>query len=36
VFASAAKMKAMYPALEPYFLAYDLAEMQRRFAQKEI
>ena len=36
VFASAAKMKEMYPVLEPYFLAYDLAEMQRRFAEKEI
>lgn len=32
VFAAKEKMKEFYPALEPYFLAYDLEEMQKRAA----
>ena len=30
VFMTYEKMKAFYPALRPYFLDYDLAEMERR------
>lgn len=31
VFATYEKMKAFYPALKPFFLPYDLEEMERRF-----
>lgn len=31
VFATAEKMKEFYTLLEPYFLPYDLAEMEKRF-----
>lgn len=33
VFADKDKMKALYSELKPYFLEYDLAEMERRFRE---
>lgn len=33
VFAEKDKMKAFYPLLEPYFLDYDKAEMERRYKE---
>lgn len=35
VFMTYQKMKAFYPALRPYFLDYDLAEMERRLQNEE-
>ncbi len=32
MFATPEKMRAFYPLLRPYFLAYDLEEMERRYA----
>lgn len=35
VFMTYEKMKAFYPALRPYFLDYDLAEMERRLQNRK-
>lgn len=35
VFMTYEKMKSFYPALSPFFLAYDLAEMERRLQNRK-
>ena len=35
VFTVYEKMKAFYPLLQPYFLDYDLAEMERRLQNRK-